>query len=302
MIQQGESADAVRSSDLERKSAMTNKNEFSQADMKAFEPSEKVGIIATVDPEGLPHVSLLTSVMAARPDQLIVGEFCKGRSKEYLQKTRKAGFAILTLDKKLWRGKALWTHKMTEGPEYERYNRQPMFRYNTYFGINTVHYLDVVEAGAGRPLPLAGIGVSALLTKLAKGAAAREQSAEALSHFSVTLFNSLGALKFLAYVDAAGYPSVIPLIQCQASDSARLAFHPGVFADELAALSPGETVCVFGLTMGMEDVLARGTFGGYERRRGVRLGTVDIDWVYNSMPPNHGRIYPPVELKRVSHF
>jgi hypothetical protein len=52
----------------------------------------------------------------------------------------------------------------------------------------------------------------------------------------------------------------------------------------------------------MEDVLVRGIFNGYCRYRGVNLGTLDIDWVYNSMPPNHGRIYPPVPLERVVNF
>jgi len=103
--------------------------------MKAFAPAEKLGIIATVTEEGLPHMSLLTSVMAAGTDQLIVGEFCQGLSKYYMQRNGKIGFAILTLDKKLWRGKALWMHLKKEGPEYEIYNQQPMFRYNTYFAL-----------------------------------------------------------------------------------------------------------------------------------------------------------------------
>jgi hypothetical protein len=67
-------------------------------------------------------------------------------------------------------------------------------------------------------------------------------------------------------------------------------------------LKPDMTVTVFCLTMQMEDVLARGTFNGYSRYRGITLGTLDIDWVYNSMPPNHGRIYPPVPLERVVNF
>ncbi|MCK7505328.1 MAG: hypothetical protein MZV70_15430 [Desulfobacterales bacterium] len=86
--------------------------------------SEKVGIIATVTPEGLPHMSLLTSVMAAKPaTSLPLANSVKGQSKEYMQHNGKIGFAILTLDKKLWRGKALWTHLKKEGPEYEIYNQ-----------------------------------------------------------------------------------------------------------------------------------------------------------------------------------
>src|SRR5512133_2664968 len=164
----------------ERKDVMTMKNNFTEADMKAFEPAEKVGIIATVTPEGLPHMSLLTSVMAAKPNQLTVGEFCQGKSKEYMQRTGKIGFAILTLDKKLWRGKALWTHFKKEGPEYEVYNQQPMFRYNTYFRINTVHYLDLEETTVGATLPLASIVRSALLTKMAKSGAVQSKAERVL--------------------------------------------------------------------------------------------------------------------------
>ena len=277
-------------------------NSFSEADIKALEPTEKIGIIATVTPEGLPHISLLTSVMAATPRQLIVGEFCKGKSKEYMQRTRKIGFAVLTMDKKLRLGKALWTHLKKEGREYEIYNKQPMFRYNTYFGINTVHYFDLKETTDGRTLPLASVVKSALLTKMAKSSAAKRNSERVLSYFGENLFNGLDSIKFLSFIGNDGYPVIIPVIQCQAADSRRLAFHPGAFGAELNMLKPGMTVAVFCLTMQMEDVLVRGIFNGYLRYRGVKLGTLDINWVYNSMPPNHGRIYPPVPLERVVNF
>ena len=286
----------------ERKNVMTMKNNFTEADMKVFEPAEKLGIIATVNEEGLPHMTLLTSVMAAKPDQLIVGEFCQGKSKEYMQRNAKIGFAILTLDKKLWRGKAIWTHLKKEGPEYEIYNNQPMFRYNTYFGINTVHYFDLKETTVGSSLPLASVVKSALLTKMAKGSAAKGNSERVLSHFGEKLFNGLDSIKFLSFIGDDGFPVIILAIQCQAADSSRLAFHPGAFGDELNMLKPGMTVAIFCLTMQMEDVLVRGIFNGYSRYRGVKLGTLDIDWVYNSMPPNHGRIYPPVPLERVVNF
>ena len=286
----------------ERKNVMAIKNLFSEADMKAFEPAEKVGIIATVTPEGLPHMSLLTSVMAAKPNQLTVGEFCQGKSKEYMRLTSKIGFAILTLDKKIWRGKALWTHLKKEGPEYEIYNNQPMFRYNTYFGINTVHYFDLIQTTPGSSLPLVSVVKSALLTKMAKGSAAKGNQKRVLSYFGENLFNGLDSIKFLSFIGDDGFPVIIPVIQSQAADNSRLAFHPGAFGVELNMLKPGMTVSVFCLTMQMEDVLVRGIFNGYSRYRGIKLGTLDIDWVYNSMPPNHGRIYPPVPLERVVNF
>ena len=279
-----------------------NTNTFSEEDMKAFEPAEKIGIIATKTPKGLPHITLLTSVMAPAPGQLTVGEFCRGVSKQYMQATQKTGFAVLTMDKRLWRGKAVWTSLRKEGPEYETYNSQPMFRYNTYFGINTVHYLDLIQTSAGMPLPLFSIVKSAILTSIAKSGVARNTDERVLSFFSEKLFNKLDSIKFLSFIDDEGYPSLIPVLQCQAADSSRLAFYPGAFGDELKALKPKTAVAVFCMSMQMENVLVRGKFNGFTRSRRVELGTVDIDWVYNSMPPNHGQIYPPVPLRRVVNF
>jgi hypothetical protein len=46
----------------------------------------------------------------------------------------------------------------------------------------------------------------------------------------------------------------------------------------------------------MESVLVRGRFSGYRRYLGLKAGSIDIDWVYNSMPPMQGQIYPPKQL------
>lgn len=278
------------------------KTSFSQHDMEAFEPAEKIGIVASINPDGLPHITLITSLRANGPDQITLGEFCKGLSKQHIQQNPRVAFLVLTLDKKIWRGKARWTHLRKEGPEYERYNQIPMFRYNTYFGINTVHYLDLVETTGKQDLPMSKIIPAAMMTKIAKGAAKTGNRDLILTPFALDLFNQLDALKFIAFVGPDGFPVLIPLVQCQAADSRRLVFSPYAFAEELDAIPVGETVAVFGVTMKMEDVLIRGRFQGYERRRLLSVGAIDIDWVYNSMPPAHGQIYPQIELKPVVDF
>jgi hypothetical protein len=35
---------------------------------------------------------------------------------------------------------------------------------------------------------------------------------------------------------------------------------------------------------------------------GVTTGVVDVDWVYNPMPPVPGQVYPPEDLKTVIKF
>jgi len=275
---------------------------FDEQTIAAFAPAEKIGLVASVNPEGAPHITLITSIAAANARELTLGEFCKGRSKVYIQNNPKIAFLVMTLDRKMWRGHASWTHLRTEGQEYERYNDLPMFRYNAYFGINTVHYLDLVDLRGPDGLPLPKIILSALMTKIAKPGMMLKSEERILTPFGENLFNRLDALKFIAYVKDDGYPELIPLLQCQAAGSGRLAFSTLAYREEIEKIGAGREVAVFGLTMKMEDVMVRGKFGGISRSRGIAAGTVDIDWVYNSMPPCHSPIYPPVPLSPVTEW
>ncbi len=271
-------------------------------DPKEFEPEAKIGLLATIDPNGLPHISLITSMRAKTPQRLMWGQFTEGCSKRNVRSNPRAGWLVLTMDKKMWRGKALWTGDTHQGEDYELYNNTPMFRYNAYFGIHTVHYMDLVETFGRESLPMGGIVSASILTKALKGLGGGDKSRQVLKPWAQGLFNKLDALKFLGFVDSDGYPAIVPLIQCQAASSSRLAFSPMAYGDEIKGLQPGAHLAVFGLTMQMEDVLVRGVFGGYKGLGPARLGVLDIDWVYNSMPPQQGPIYPPQPLEAVTEF
>lgn len=281
---------------------MTVKTKFSESDIEDLKPNEKLGIIGTVNDEGLPHISLITTIFAKSPDQIIMGEFSVGESKKNMRKTKKTGFLIMTMDRSLWRGKAVWTHAEKSGADYEKLNDIPMYRYNTYFGINTVHYLNLVETSEKQKLPMGKIILSAVKTKITKGGLKSSSIRDALPAFGVNLFNDIGALKFVSYINDDGFPEVIPVVQCQASSTAKLAFHTGAFGEDISAIKENSIVAVFALNLKMESVLTRGIYRGVERKKGVSIGTVDIDWVYNSMPPAHGQIYPQAELKPVVDF
>ncbi|MGM0451604.1 MAG: pyridoxamine 5'-phosphate oxidase family protein, partial [Thermodesulfobacteriota bacterium] len=144
--------------------------------VKAFSPAEKIGLVGTVNAEGQPHLTLITSIRAPGPKQITLGEFSKGKSKENLQQNPRAAFLVMTMDRRMWRGHARWTHLRTEGPEYQAYNDLPMFRYNAYLGIGRVHYLDLVDARGAEALPLPSIILSVLMTRLARRRAAAENS------------------------------------------------------------------------------------------------------------------------------
>lgn len=275
---------------------------FTPEDIRLMSAPMKVGILGTVDEGGLPHLTMISTLQPGSSEQVVWGQFTEGRSKRYIRTHPKAGFLVMTLDKQLWRGKARFTHTASEGPEFEMYNNVPMFRYNAYFGIHTVFYMDLVEHTGRQALPMGQVVSAALRTRLARAFRQGNGTRPALNEWTRALFNKLDNLKFLGYVGADGYPVILPVVQAQAAGSEHILFSLGAFGEEISAIPKGATVAVFGMTLNMEDVLVRGVYQGVRRVGGFTCGQVQVDWVYNSMPPVPGQVYPPVELQAVERF
>jgi hypothetical protein len=283
-------------------SSLQKQTTFSADDIQRTQPALKVGLLATITHEGYPHITLLSSLMACSPSQMCFGQFTEGFSKKHILENPKAGFMIMGLDKHLWRGNATYKHSAKEGPEYEYYNNVPMFRYNAYFGIHTVYYLDLVSQTGRQPLPMNQIIFAAIQTMIARSLSRKTGSQIVLNGWTRAFINKIDNLKFLAYVGTDGYPVLIPAIQTQSLDGQSVIFSTSVYKDELESIPSGAKMAVFCMALTMEDVLLRGKFKGIERRAGVKSGVVDIDWVYNPMPPVPGQIYPELGIKAVTEF
>lgn len=275
---------------------------FSDTDIAAFAPELKIGLLATVNPAGQPHLTLISSLSACSPTQVIWGQFTEGLSKVHVQENPKTGFLIMSLQKELWRGKATFTRTAQGGPEFERYNNQPMFRYNAYFGIHTVYYMDLVEQAGRQPLPMNAVVGAAIRTLFARTIGGPRRGKAVLNDWTRGLLNKLDNLKFVSYVGGDGYPVIVPVIQAQASDREHVIFALGAYGEELRAIPPGAAVAVFGMALSMEDVLLRGAYGGIRRIAGIPCGVVAVNWVYNPMPPVPGQIYPEILLQTVTVF
>jgi hypothetical protein len=275
---------------------------FSPQDIQDTQPAMKIGLLATVTPQGLPHVTLISSLMACAPQQMAFGQFTEGFSKQYIRDNPKVGFLIMGLDKNLWRGQATFTHTAREGTEYDYYNNVPMFRYNAYFGVHTVYYLDLLGHTGKNPLPMNRIIFAAVQSMLARSLNFKPGKAEVFNPWTQAFLNKLDNLKFITWVGEDGYPNIIPAIQTQCLDKQRLLFSTSVYSDELKAIPPGADVAVFSMALTMEDVLLRGEYLGARRLAGVKAGVVAVDWVYNPMPPVTGQIYPPVKVAAVEKY
>ncbi len=122
-----------------------------------------------------------------------------------------------------------------------------------------------------------------------------------LNAWTTGFLNKLNTLKFIGYTGEDGYPVVFPCIQAQASDEEHVRFAASVYTEEIERIPAGTPMAVFGLSLDMEDVLLRGRYEGLKRVAGVRCGSVQVDWVYNPMPPVPGQIYPPLPLEAIRY-
>jgi hypothetical protein len=275
---------------------------FSIEDIKNTQPAMKVGLLATVTSAGLPHITLISSLMACAQKQLSFGQFTEGLSKVYIQQNPKVGFLIMGLDKNLWRGKASFTNKVKHGREFDFYNNIPMFRYNAYFGVHTVYYMDLVTQIGRESLPMRQIIIAAIQTMLARALGHKAGAKLILNGWTRSFVNKMDNLKFLSYIGEDGYPIIIPAIQTQSLDQQRLIFSTSVYRNELETIPVNADLAVFCMALTMEDVLIRGKYQGLKRMGGVKVGVIDIEWVYNPMPPVPGQIYPALEIKPVDVF
>jgi len=246
----------------------------------------KVALLGTTDDEGGPHLTFLASLQALGEERLTFGQFCTGLSKEFLPARPDCAFLALTADMRWLRGAARFTHTARTGPEFDMYNNKPLFRYNAYFGVNTVWYLDILDITGVQKLPLPQIGSGALLSRVMAPFSAKSE-AGALTLFGKSLFSGIGNPKFLCYEKEGGL-AIVPVVQAAPAGTDRIAFFGRPYGGELKQLNPGAPICVMALNLDMQSVLVKGVYAG--KKGGAHV--MDIRRVYNTMPPAAGYIYP----------
>ena len=76
----------------------------------------------------------------------------------------------------------------------------------------------------------------------------------------------------------------------------------GAFTDEIKAIPKGVSMAMFGMSLDMADVLVRGTNHGLKNVGLFKCGVLEVDYVYNPMPPVPAQIYPPKPLEAITEF
>jgi hypothetical protein len=276
--------------------------EFEEICVKKFEPDSKIGLLASVSPEGYPHLALITSISVKTNKTLMWGQFSRGLSKTYLADNPKTGFLVVSADQYWWTGKALHSGSVVKGEDFEYFNNKPLFRYNSYCGFGAVHYGEIEEVSRGEKLPLPRIILGSLQSGLLKKSAAKQRpgpGVEKIPPYGLKLCSNIACLKFVAWVDADGFPRIVPALQGLPLDAGSLVFSASPYGELLKTIPPEAKTAVFLANLDLESLLLQGRWTPQGRGGRFRGGIFAVDKVYNSMLPLNRYIYPPQELPRV---
>ncbi len=281
--------------------------EFSEEAIKFTEPTVLLKLIATIDPRGWPHITVITSNCARSKKLVVWGEMLKGTSKENVLKNPKQGLFYMTagMPFKFIQAKVKFSHTKTEGEDIEYFNKSEFMRYFTYINIYKAYYNDVVAVTPIRNLPLGGIVKGILKDIIGKGGAKTGLEEKRLNVIGYKLFTAPIAVRAIAYIDPSdGYPIIIPCIQLQAADHNRLVFPVGsVLKEDLLQVPVESKVAVLGANFDMASQIVKGTYAGVKKFRGIKFGVIDIEEIYNSCPPLPGLYYPKLTVRpKVEHF
>ena len=256
------------------------KDSFLSSDVEELQRKTKIGIVASISRGGFPHISLVPSVKVNSQRIMTVQGLHPSLANDHLQTHQKMGFLILTTDKYMWRGKALYG---SGKEEKDTSNTLPVSKSDT---SQTVE-VQVVETLGKERLRLLPIVLASLLTKCASSGLRPTLGEAILEPWAQNLFNKADSLKFASYITEDGYPILVPLFHGIARDGQSIDFTLHVYQRELAFFKSSQKIALFILATDLEQVLVHGIFQGYARNRLIRLGTIHLEWIEKLVPRMH---------------
>ncbi len=86
---------------------------YTEEELKYFDNPYKVAVIATVDEDGDIHMFNASTLMNKGEDEMMFGEFIRGKSKKLIYQNPKTGFLIMSVDQHFWTGNMDFTCRWT---------------------------------------------------------------------------------------------------------------------------------------------------------------------------------------------
>lgn len=277
------------------------KNDLTDEQNKFTQTALMVKLLGTVDERGWPHITFIMNNHACANDEIVWGEFMHGKSKQYIQDHPKHGYLFMSvsLPFTMFQIKADFSHINTSGDEIEQFNKSADMRYSTTMNVWRVFYNKVKATSRLQKISLIKVLGAGITNSFLKLFTKKNSKTIRLDKFGQNIFGSIMNPKFLIYIDPKDqYPIILPCFQAFPLGGTQMAFRNNQFATQLNQIPKGSKIAIYGLTMDFIAQETRGTFLGFSKSKGITLGRMEIEEVYNSGPPLPGRIYPEIEFLR----
>ena len=246
-------------------------NRISKAAHEILKPDNKIGILATVDNEGSPHLSFISSLQSLGDTQIIFGS--KGSCKQYIEERPDAAFLALSADMLWLRGSMRFTHYEQAGNLVDAYKDKPLFYDNSNLQFNRVYFSDLITIEEIRKLRTAAFFVGAVITRV-KAMFTSASELNMLTQTEQALFSEAGSLKFLCWRDNKGLSDIVPIVQALPAGSDRIVFSAIPYGEDFTYARKGEKAAVLCLNPEMRGVLVKGRF--------LSKGVLAIERAYSS--------------------
>ena len=246
--------------------------------------------LATANKDGVPNVVPLVSFTDIDEKTLAFAELMTWKTRKNLEENPRICVGVFTEDLHIWIIKARLREYVETGPILEQLNQGELYRYNAYMGASRGGVCDALEITGVHRLKKLGVLREFLAAKLTHPLSALTAGRRGKMPVQVMeKFNRLEAVKFLAFVEEDGYPTMVPALSMQPSSPEKLVFNFGPFGRELSRLAPGSQVAATVLTT---DPISYQIKGSFEGARGVlfgKIGRISVREVYSACPPVPGR-------------
>jgi hypothetical protein len=174
--------------------------------------------LATRSSDGIPNVVPVVSILPAddQPDTLFFGNFLLRKSIVNLEQNTHVGILVITADLKGWILTGEFIEWQRTGRYVERQMSGSLLRYNAYTGVRNAGIIRVKAVLGSFHISKLQVASDFLTTRI-KGLQKQTHTADSRPvPLSVrTEFERMAAVKVMAWIDADGYPRVIPILSLQ---------------------------------------------------------------------------------------
>jgi hypothetical protein len=244
--------------------------------------------LATRSSDGIPNVVPVVSILPAddQPDTLFFGNFLLRKSIVNLEQNTHVGILVITADLKGWILTGEFIEWQRTGRYVERQMSGSLLRYNAYTGVRNAGIIRVKAVLGSFHISKLQVASDFLTTRI-KGLQKQTHTADSRPvPLSVrTEFERMAAVKVMAWIDADGYPRVIPILSLQPTGETCLVGKVNPYGLQMPV--GGSRVAANILTFAAVSYQAKGIWeiaGTY--------GKIRVEEVYAGGPPKPGgRVY-----------